>query len=127
MQTTNAALVVLQRSILSPVAYKVRASDHNVSGALTVSYKASATSNLFATYSTSFKPIGWNLGGVPLDATGNPALSAATMRPERVGHWEVGLKSTPIPRLTANLGLYQSSIRDYQTQVVNAQVGVLGG
>ena len=127
LQTTDAALIALQRSILSPVAYKIRASDHNVSGALTVSYKANATSNIFATYSTSFKPIGLNLGGVPSDATGNPALSAATVRPERVGHWEVGLKSKPIPRLTANLALYQSSIRDYQTQVVNAQVGVLRG
>jgi iron complex outermembrane receptor protein len=127
LPTTDVALRALQRSVLSPVAYKVDAGDHNVSGALTVSYKASATSNLFVTYSTSFKPIGLNLGGVPTDAAASPVLSAATVRPERVGHWEVGLKTKPIPRLTANLALFQSNVRDYQMQVVNAQVGVLRG
>jgi iron complex outermembrane receptor protein len=127
LQTTNAALIALQRSILSPLAYKVDAGDSNVSGALTLSYKTSAWSNVYATYSRSYKPLGLNLGGVPTDNAGNPVLSAATVRPENVRHIELGIKTTPWPGYTANFALYESDVRDYQTQVVNAQVGVLRG
>jgi iron complex outermembrane receptor protein len=127
LQTTNPALIALQRSILSPLAYKVDAGDSNVSGGLTLAFKTNSWSNVYATYSRSYKPLGLNLGGVPTDAVGNPIISAATVRPESVGHWEVGIKTTPKPGITANLALFDTDVRDYQTQVVNAQVGVLRG
>jgi iron complex outermembrane receptor protein len=120
-------LIALQRSVLSPLAYKADVGDHNVSGQLTLAYKATESANVYGTYSTGFKSIGMNLGGVPIDAAGNAIVSAATVRPERVGHWEFGVKSTPRPGVTANVAVFNTSTSDYQTQVVNAQVGVLRG
>jgi iron complex outermembrane receptor protein len=64
---------------------------------------------------------------VPTDAAGNPVISAATVRPEHVRHIELGLKSQITPNITANLAVFNTGIRDFQTQVVNAQVGVLRG
>jgi iron complex outermembrane recepter protein len=127
LQTTNPALIALQRSILSPLAYKTDVSDGNVSGQMTVSYKAGEFANAYATYSTGFKSIGVNLGGVPTDAAGAPILSAATVRPESVRHIELGFTARPHARVTTNVAAFQSGIRDFQTQVVNAQVGVLRG
>jgi iron complex outermembrane receptor protein len=74
-----------------------------------------------------FKSIGLNLGGVPQDAAGNPIVSAATVKPEDVRSFELGLKTKPFARVTANIAAFHTGIRDYQTQVVNAQVGVLRG
>ena len=42
-------------------------------------------------------------------------------------HVEVGVKTEPRPGVTANLTVFHTGIEDYQTQVVNAQVGVLRG
>ncbi|BDC52167.1 TonB-dependent receptor [Bryobacterales bacterium F-183] len=127
LQTSDPALIALQRSILAPLQYKADVGDGNVSGQLTLSYKLGERANAYATYSTGFKSIGLNLGGVPTDAAGNPVVSAATVRPERVGHWELGVKSTPFANTTVNVAAFHTNIHDFQTQVVNAQVGVLRG
>jgi iron complex outermembrane receptor protein len=71
--------------------------------------------------------VGLNLNGVPTDALGNPVLSAATVKPEDVRHVEFGVKTEPRPGMTANFTVFHTGIEDYQTQVVNAQVGVLRG
>jgi iron complex outermembrane receptor protein len=83
--------------------------------------------NAYATYATSFKSVGLNLNGVPADAAGRPALSAATVKPEDERHVEFGIKTTPFRNVTANLTLYDTEIKDFQAQVVNAGVGVLRG
>lgn len=127
LQTTNAALIALQRSILSPLTYKTDIGDHNVSGQITVAHKTGESYNTYFTYSTGFKSIGLNLGGVPTDAAGNPIVSAATVKPERVSHFEIGIKTQPRPGISANFTAFNTDIKDFQTQVVNAQVGVLRG
>jgi iron complex outermembrane receptor protein len=127
LQTSDSALVSLQRSILSPQAYRAGADDANVSGGVTAAYQAGPAVNLFATYATSFKSIGLNLSGVPADAAGQPVLSAATVKPEDVRHVEVGIKTRPASAVTANATVFSTDIRDYQANVVNAQVGVLRG
>jgi iron complex outermembrane receptor protein len=127
LQTGNAALIALQRSVLSPLTYKADVGDGNVSGQVTIAYKATENANAYATYGTGFKSIGLNLGGVPQDAAGNPIVSAATVKPERVRTFEFGVKTKPFSWATANLAAFHTGIRDYQTQVVNAQVGVLRG
>ena len=38
-----------------------------------------------------------------------------------------GVKTEPFPGVTANVTVFNTGIQDYQTQVVNAQVGVLRG
>jgi iron complex outermembrane receptor protein len=127
LQTTDPALIALQRSIYAPQAYKVDADDTNWSGQFSAAYKISNAVNSYATYSTSFKSIGLNLGGVPNDATGQPALAAATVRPEAVKHFEAGVKTEFRRGVIANFTAYNTNIRDYQVLVQNAQYGVQRG
>jgi iron complex outermembrane recepter protein len=127
LQTTVPALVALQRSILAPQSYKADVNDTNLSGQFTVAYEIAEPVHAYATYATGFKSVGLNLNGVPTDAQDRPVLSAATVRPEDVRHVEVGVKTELVRGVTANLTLYNTNIDDYQTQVVNAGVGVLRG
>jgi iron complex outermembrane receptor protein len=127
LQTSDPALVALQRSILAPQAYRADVDDTNVSGQVTAAYRVATHVNVFATYATSFKSVGLNLAGVPTNASGEPALEAATVKPEDERHVEVGLKTELFPGVTANLTLYNTDIEDYQAQVVNSSVGVLRG
>ena len=127
LQTTDPALVALKLSVLAPQAYTADVDDTNTSGQLTVAYKVSPSVNAYGTYSTGFKSVGLNLNGVPTDALGNPVLSAATVKPEDVRHVEFGVKTEFLPGVTANFTVFNTGIEDYQTQVVNAQVGVLRG
>lgn len=85
-----------------------RDDDTNLSGQVTLAYDAGEATKLYATYATAFKSIGINLGGGP----------AIEIPPEDVRHIEVGLKSTPFTGVTANLNAYQTTIRDFQTQVL---------
>ncbi len=127
LQTTNPALIALQRSILAPLAYTASADDTNLSGQITAAYEINPDLNLYATYATAFKPVGLNLSGIPNDTAGNPAIELATVKPEDVRHIEIGLKSQPFDGFTANLTAYDTEIQDYQVGVVNAQIGVLRG
>ena len=99
LQTTDPALIALQLSVLAPQTYSADVDDTNLSGQITLAYSAAARVNTYATYATSFKSVGLNLGGVPTDAIGRPVLSAATVRPEDVRHIEVGSRPS---RLTAS-------------------------
>ena len=127
LQTSNAALNALKRSILAPQAYTADVSDTNVSGQLSVAYRFGRAINTYVTYATSFKSVGLNLNGVPTDAADQPVLSAATVKPEDVRHTEVGFKTEPFSGTTLNLNAFNTDIRDFQAQVVNAGVGVLRG
>ncbi len=127
LQTTNPALIALQQSVLAPQSYTANVDDTNTSGQLTLAYGVTGRINTYATYATGFKSVGLNLNGVPTDAAGNPVLSAATVKPEDVRHLEFGVKTEPLPGVTANLTVFHTGIRDYQTQVVNSSVGVLRG
>ncbi len=127
LQTTDPALIALQRSILAPQAYKADVDDTNLSGQLTVAYTVSPHVNTYATYATGFKSVGLNLNGVPTDALDQPVLSAAVVKPEDVRHAEFGIKTQPLAGFTANLTVFNTEIKDFQAQVVNAGVGVLRG
>jgi len=82
----------------------------------------------YATFARAFKSGGINLSGLPLDASNNPILSAATVRPETVNHYEVGLKTQFWHRrLTFNLAAFWTDVFDYQATVTNGQLGVLRG
>lgn len=93
LQTSNPALIALQRSVLAPLAYQASADDTNVSGQLTLAYAVTEDVNAYATYSTAFKSVGLNLGGIPNDASGVPAVELATVKPEDVKHIEAGVKT----------------------------------
>ena len=127
LQTTDPILLALQRSILAPQAYRADVDDTNTSGQLTAAYRVATRANVYATYATGFKSVGLNLNGVPTDAADRPVLAAAIVKPEDERHVEVGIKTEPLAGVTANLTFFNTSIRDFQTQVVNAGVGVLRG
>ncbi len=128
LATSDPVLIARKNSVLAPQAYVARFSDFNVSGDATASYDLADDVMAYVTYARSFKPGGVNLGGLPTDAAGNPLLGAATIRPEQVNHHEAGLKMRLANRaVTLNLAAFRTDIADYQTTVVNAQIGVLRG
>jgi iron complex outermembrane receptor protein len=129
--TTGSGSTVLnndQRGILAPQSYQPHFSDWNFSYDFTASYDLAPHVLAYATYARAFKSGGINLSGLPLDAANNPILSAATVRPETVNHYELGLKSQLFNRrLTFNLAAFWTDIFDYQATVTNGQLGVLRG
>src|SRR5690606_25984922 len=72
--------------------------------------------NAYATYSKSYKPIGINVGGLPV-IDGEVATDLAEVKPESVNHVEFGVKTSPSWNSFLNLTVYQTDIKDYQTQV----------
>jgi iron complex outermembrane receptor protein len=58
---------------------------------------------IYATYAKSFKSGGINLNGVPADASGNPLLAAATVKPESVHHLEAGIKTQFLERRATSI------------------------
>lgn len=120
--------IVAQRGVLAPQRFEATFSDWNLSYDLTASYEISDDVRVYATYARSFKSGGVNLNGVPADASGAPILSAATVRPEEVDHFEVGLKTQFADRrVTFNLTGFWTDVSDYQAVVTNGQLGVLRG
>lgn len=126
LQTTNAQLLALKNGVYSNQSYVADADETNFTYLLTLSYKASKRANVFATYSTSFKPVGVNVAGLPT-INGAPATDLAVIKPEYVKHYEFGAKTTPIDNLTLNVTLHNSDIDDYQTNVQSPELGVNRG
>ena len=127
LQTTNAALIALQQSVLAPQAYTADVSDTNTSGQVTLAYKVAKSVNAYATYATGFKSVGLNLNGLPTDASNQPVLASATVKPEDVRNFEVGVKTEPFRGVTANFAVYDTEIKNFQAQVTNGSVGVIRG
>src|SRR5690606_26064316 len=65
-------------------------------------------------------------GGLPTQG-GEVLLELATIKPEYVQQFEVGVKTTPVPGTTLNIAIFNTNIKDYQTQVQTAEVGVNRG
>jgi len=93
-----------------------------------VNYKIARDILAYATYAKSFKTLGINQNGLPLDANNQPILNAGTVKPESVNHFEVGLKTQFWDRrATFNLTAFRTDIKNYQATVNNGQLGVLRG
>lgn len=103
-------------------------SDWNFSYDLTANYKVNSDVLLYGSYAKSFKSGGINQNGVPSDGSGNPILAAATIKPESVNSFELGVKTQFWDRrATFNLAAFRTDIEDYQANVNNGQFGVLRG
>ena len=126
LQTEDPKLIALKEIVYTSQTFNADADDINWSGQLTVAYKPNRNINTFATFSTSYKPIGVNLGGLPR-SNGETMIELAQIKPEYVTHFEVGLKSNPTPFSTVNITLYNTDIKDYQTQVQTPDPGVNRG
>ena len=117
-----------QCGVLAPQSYQPSFDNWNLSGDITAAYTVTSDVHAYATYARSYKSGGINLSGLPLDATNTPILNAATVKPEKVNHFELGLKTQLLDRrLTLNLAGFWTEISDYQATVTNGQLGVLRG
>jgi len=126
LQTTDPALLAIKNSVYSSQFYEADAEENNLTYQLTVAYRANKRLNAFATYSTSFKPVGVNVAGLPT-ISGQPATDLAVIKPEDVRHIELGVKTTPIKNATLNLTLHNTDIINYQTNVQSPELGVNRG
>lgn len=126
LQTTDPALLAIKNAVYTDQAFQEEIDDVKLSGQLTMSYKASGNLNAYATFSTNFKPVGLNLGGLP-SANGKVLTELAVVKPENVQHLEFGLKSAPTTSSVVNLTVYNTRIMDYQTLVQTADLAVNRG
>lgn len=126
LQTEDPALLALKALVYTDQVFNVETDNTNLSGQVTVAYKASDKVNAYATFSTNYKPVGLNLGGLPT-ASGKPMLELAEIKPEYVQHYEVGVKTTPTYNSVLNIAVFNTDIKDYQTQVQTAELGVNRG
>ncbi len=126
LQTTDPALLALKNGVYTNQAFKFNVEENNFSGQVTLAYKPNKDINAFATYANSYKPVGVNLGGLPT-ANGVVLIDLARVKPEYVTHYEIGVKTKPTPLSTLNFVVFNTEIKDYQTQVQTAEVGVNRG
>jgi iron complex outermembrane recepter protein len=103
-------------------------SDWNFSYDLNVNYRFAPDVLGYATYAKSFKTVGINQNGLPLNADNTPNLDASTVRPESVNHYELGLKTQFLDRrATFNLSIFRTEIEDFQATVNGGQFGTVRG
>ncbi len=126
LETEDPALLAIKRSVYSPQSFRTNVEDQNISGQATLAYQFNEKVNAFGTFSTSYKPVGVNLGGLPAVA-GQPLLDLAEVKPEYVKHFELGIKTTPTKGSSLNAIFHHTNIEDYQTLVQTAEVGVNRG
>lgn len=117
-----------QRGVQASQFFEPEFSADNVSYDLNLGYQVTDDVNVYATYARAFKTGGINLNGVPADANGAPILAAATIKPEKVDHYEAGIKTQFWDhRATVNVSGFWTEIKDFQANVSNGQFGTVRG
>lgn len=127
LQTTDPALLALKKTVYSDQAFTSDTDNTDFSGNLTITFKASDKINAYATYAKSYKPVGVNVAGLPTDSKGQPLLDLAVIKPEKVNHYEIGIKTSPFKNSIFNLAFFNTDIKDFQTNVQAAELGVNRG
>jgi iron complex outermembrane receptor protein len=123
---TDPALLALRNGVYSSQAYATNFDEKNFTYQITASYRPNKRVNAFATFSTSYKPSGVNVAGLPT-INNAPALDLAVIKPEKTKHIEFGAKTNPTDDLTLNVTFHNSDIKDYQTNVQSPDPGVNRG
>ncbi|HSD08196.1 TonB-dependent receptor [Flavobacterium sp.] len=127
LQTTDPALIALKKKVYTDQNFSSDNDDTDFSGNITVSYKVNNKINAYGTFAKSYKPIGVNVAGLPTPAAGQTLGDLATVKPEDVTHYEFGVKTSPIANSILNLTYFNTDIRDFQTNVQAAELGVNRG
>ncbi|MBW4889489.1 TonB-dependent receptor [Mucilaginibacter sp. HMF5004] len=123
---TDPTLLSYRTALYSSQFYTTNFDEKNFTYQVTGSYRPGKKINLYATYSTSYKPSGVNVAGLPA-ISGAPALNLAVIAPEKTKHIEIGAKTNLIQNLTFNITFHNSDIDDYQTNVQSPDPGVNRG
>ena len=122
------ALLNSKLSILRPQAYSASDRDGSLSGRAVVAYDIAKGVMAYGSFAKVSKSGGINMSGLPLDAANNPALATAVVRPERNTSYELGVKSELFERrLVLNADVFDTTVRDFQTNVVDSTPGALRG
>ncbi|MFN7098868.1 MAG: TonB-dependent receptor [Flavobacterium sp.] len=127
LQTNDPQLLAIKRAVYTNQTFSANKDKFDFSGNITVNYKATDKINGYATYAKSYKPVGVNVAGLPTPAAGQTLADLAVIRPEDVNHYEIGIKTSPFKRAILNLTLYNTDIKDFQTNVQAAELGVNRG
>lgn len=127
LQTTDPALLALKKLVYSDQAFDSSTDNTDFSGNITVTFKANDRINAYGTYAKSYKPVGVNVAGLPTDSKGAPLLDLAVIKPEKVNHFEVGVKTSPFKNSIFNIAAFRTDIKDFQTNVQAAELGVNRG
>ncbi len=100
----------------------------NVTYDVNLNYKVAPDILAYATYAKSFKTLGINQNGLPLNADNSVNFDAGTVKPESIDHYEVGLKTQFFGRrATFNLAAFRTEIRNFQATVNGGQFGTVRG
>jgi iron complex outermembrane receptor protein len=127
---TTAQKTTLQgfkNGVYSNQSYVANADENNLTYQVTVAYRPNPRINTFATYATSYKPVGVNVAGLPTAANGQADISLAVIKPEGVKNIEIGMKTSPIDNFTLNLTVFNTDIKNFQTNVQSPELGVNRG
>lgn len=122
------SVLAAQCGVYQPQQTQPSVSDWNFSYDLNVNYKLTRDILVYATYAKSFKTVGINQNGLPLNADNTPNLSASTVEPESVNHFEIGIKTQFLDRrATFNLTAFRTDIKNFQATVNGGQFGTVRG
>ncbi len=94
--------------------YTARTTNNSLSGQATLAYKLADKVLTYATYARGNQSGGLNIANLPSGV--NPVV-----RPEKVDHYEVGVKTTPFPGVTLNGAAFWTEIQDFQATFSDAQ------
>lgn len=126
--TAGNPVLTAQCGVYQPQLTTPSVSDWNFSYDLNINYKVAPDVLAYATYAKSFKTVGINQNGLPLDTNNQPVLSASTVKPESVNHYEIGIKTQFLNRLaTFNLTAFRTEIKNFQATVNGGQFGTVRG
>ena len=124
----STSLLNSKLSILRPQAYAAKKSSGNLSGRFVASYEVFENVMAYASYADTSKSGGLNMSGLPLNAANLPALATVVIRPEKNTTYEAGIKSKLLNnRVILNADVYETTVKDFQTNVVDTGPGALRG
>jgi iron complex outermembrane receptor protein len=128
LATVTAAQLNSKLSILRPQSYTASVSDGSPSGRVNLAYNWTEAVMTYASYARGSKSGGIDMSGLPLNAANQPALATAVIRPEHNTTAEIGVKTRLFgQRLLLNADVYETTVRDFQTNVVDSGPGALRG
>jgi len=116
----NDPWIAAQRGTQASQSFAIPFSAWNLSYDVNLAYQVADDINAYATYARSFKTGGVNLNGVPSQANGLPQLDVGVIKPEKVNHFETGLKTQFLDRTaTLNVTGFWTDIKDFQASVIS--------